>query len=87
MNLNLDVLPRLNKGVFGICRNLKAVYYGGTAEQWNKINVNKYGNDYLTNATRYYFSETNPYEDDTAVDGESYWHWEGDVPTLWTKED
>lgn len=80
---NVQAIPA---DVFRYCSSLQSVYYCGTQEQWQEISIGNY-NDYLTSATRYYFSEQNPYENGTAIDGESYWHWEGDVPTPWTKED
>ena len=47
---------------FYLCRELKTVYYMGTQEEWNTIgvdNTNNY-NSSLLNATRYYYSETQP---------------------------
>ena len=47
---------------FNLCRELKTVYYMGTQEEWNAIgvdNTNNY-NSSLLNATRYYYSETQP---------------------------
>ena len=40
------------------CASLTSVYYKGTAEAWNNIEIEDYGNNYLSNATHYYFSET-----------------------------
>lgn len=65
---------------------LKSVYYGGSAEEWNTIAIGKY-NGNLTDATRYYYSETVPAlnEDETAYDG-NYWHFvEGEI-VIWVKE-
>ena len=65
---------------------LTSVYYGGTAEDWNKIAIGEY-NGNLTDATRYYYSETVPAlnEDETAYDG-NYWHFvEGEI-VIWVKE-
>ncbi len=66
---------------------LKSVYYGGTAEEWADISIDSTGNDKLTSATVYYYSETVPAlnEDETAYDG-NYWHFvEGEI-VIWVKE-
>ena len=41
---------------FGGCTALKTVYYEGTAEQWNAIDINNNGNfnNYIINATKVY---------------------------------
>ena len=44
---------------FDGCDSLTSVYYVGTAEAWGRITI-KSGNANLTNATRYYYSETAP---------------------------
>lgn len=62
------------------------VYYCGMADDWNKIAIGNY-NSKLTDATRYYYSETEPAlnEDETAYDG-NYWHFvEGEI-VIWVKE-
>lgn len=70
------------------CSKLQTVYYGETAEQWNSMSIDGvYYNRYLIDATRYYYSVDNPYDNDTAVDGENYWHLVESVATPWTKED
>ena len=65
-----------------------AVYYGGTVEEWNKISISSSYNEDLTDATRYYYSETEPAlnADGTAYDG-NYWHYDenGEV-VVWKKE-
>ena len=60
------------------------VYYGGTKEQWLKINISDIMNDNLTDADRYYYSETEPAlnEDGSAYDG-NYWRYVDGVPTPW----
>ncbi|MBQ8295374.1 MAG: leucine-rich repeat protein [Clostridia bacterium] len=55
---------------------LDAVYYAGTAEDWNKISIAS-DNNQLTSAMRYYYSETKP----TATG--NYWHYVNGVPTKW----
>ena len=82
------VLMRLNKGAFDDCSSLKTVFYKGTAEQWKEISIRN-GNTNLTNATRYYYSETEPAlsSDGTAYNGD-YWHYDTDgvTPVIWKKE-
>ncbi|MGN1098819.1 MAG: leucine-rich repeat domain-containing protein, partial [Christensenellales bacterium] len=72
---------------FFLCDALTTVYYGGTAEEWEKIDINDTGNDKLTSATRYYYSETEPAlnEDESAYDG-NYWHCVDGTPVIWVKE-
>lgn len=41
----------IGEEVFDYCSELKTVYYNGTMEQWNKINLKTQGNEYLNNAT------------------------------------
>ena len=73
---------------FEYCRSLKTVLYKGTIEQWNKISIGV-ENTNLTNADRYYYSETEPAlnSDGTAYDG-NYWHYDtdGKTPVIWKKE-
>ena len=72
---------------FNGCSSLQTVFYTGTAEQWNDISIGY--NGYLTNATRYYYSETEPAlnESGTAYAG-NYWHYalDGKTPVIWKKE-
>ena len=51
------------------CRALTAVYYADTEAEWSKISINDY-NNYLTSATRYYYSEIEP-----EAKG-NYWHYD-----------
>lgn len=54
---------------FNGCTWLDKIFYQGTAEDWNKININNNGNDKLTSATRYYYSAEKP-----TASG-NYWHY------------
>ena len=67
--------------------SLETVYYGGTEEQWKDISIGLF-NSNLTSATRYYYSETNPFECEGAVTEGNYWHYDTDgvTPVVWTKE-
>ena len=51
------------------CNNLTDIYYKGTMEEWNEIEVSG-NNSYLLNAIRYYFSEEEP-----TTEG-NYWHYD-----------
>ncbi len=68
----------IRKSAFEYCDNLTSVYYKGTIDQWNNINIAEYSNPSLQNATIYYYSETEP--TDTT---NNYWHYVDGVPTVW----
>ena len=59
---------------FDGCPNLTSVYYGGTASEWNSIDIRALNGD-LNLATRYYYSETKPTSDG------NYWYYDenGDI--------
>ena len=70
----------IDYAAFSLCFSLRNVYYGGTAEQWNEICISNY-NAYLTDASRYYYS------DEAIYDG-SHWHYGADgMPEIWVKDD
>ena len=71
-----DGVTSIGSWAFYNCSSLTNVYYKGTAEEWSVITINSY-NTPLTNATRYYYSETAPAlnADGTAYDG-NYWHYD-----------
>jgi surface antigen bspA-like len=82
-----DSVTIIGNSVLYKCDSLSTVYYGGTAEEWADISIDSTGNDKLTSATVYYYSETEPAlnEDETAYDG-NYWHFvEGEI-VIWVKE-
>ena len=82
-----DSVTSIGKNAFYYCNSLSTVYYGGKAEEWADISIDSTGNDKLTSATVYYYSETEPAlnEDETAYDG-NYWHFvEGEI-VIWVKE-
>ncbi len=70
-----DSVTSIGSYAFSDCSSLTSVYYTGTAEEWAAISIG-YNNAYLTDATRYYYSETAPAlnADGTAYDG-NYWHY------------
>jgi hypothetical protein len=61
---------------FEDCESLIDVYYYGTEEQWENISIGL-DNTCLTNATRCYYSETEP------TTSGNYWHYVDDVLTKW----
>lgn len=92
VSLSSIVIPSsvtsIRQNVFDGCTLLKIVYYGGTVEQWDDISINTSWNSYLTSATRYYYSESNPFEGESAVSDGNYWHYaqDGVTPVIWIKE-
>lgn len=58
------------------CDFLTKVYYGGTKNDWNNISID-IGNRNLTDATRYYYSEEKP------TDNDNYWHYVDGVIKVW----
>ena len=70
-----DSVTSIGSSAFEDCYDLTSVYYGGTAEDWAGISID--WNDDLTNATCYYYSETQP-----TTTG-NYWHYVNGVPTKW----
>lgn len=79
-----DSVRTINWRAFEECSGLEKVYYNGTEAQWNKIAINSDNSD-LTNATRYYYSEENPYVD--GVTSGNYWHYENGEIVVWDKRD
>ena len=62
------------------CSLLKKVFYKGTSEDWEQIEFYKYPStvtDYLSLATHYFYSETEPTESG------NYWHYVDGEPTIW----
>ena len=78
----------IDGSAFSGCSGLKTVYYKGDESEWDNISIGFY-NDNLTNASRYYYSETAPTlnDDGTAYSG-NYWHYapDGVTPVIWKKE-
>lgn len=61
---------------FYYCTSLTSVYYKGTKSEWIAISISG-ENGHMTNATRYYYSETKP-----TTDG-NYWHYVDGKVTVW----
>lgn len=72
----LSDIAEINYHSFYGCNNLKHVYYYGTVAEWNAIAFEG-TNMVLNNATRYYYSETEPTEEG------NYWHYVDGVVTVW----
>ncbi len=72
----------IGNNAFYNCSKLASVYYQGTPEEWNNINISNSSyyskNNYLINAARYYYSENEP--TNTAY---NYWHYVESIPTKW----
>ncbi|MCI5583828.1 MAG: leucine-rich repeat domain-containing protein, partial [Anaeroplasma sp.] len=68
----------IGSSAFEYCNNLTSVYYTGTASNWDNISINS-GNSFLTDATLYYYSETEPSEEG------NYWHYVDGEIVVWTK--
>ena len=64
-----DSVTSIGERAFYYCSKLAKVYYKGTAEDWANITIGSY-NSRLTNATRYYYSESEP-----TTTG-NYWHYD-----------
>ena len=71
-----DSVTSICRAAFYGCSSLTNVYYAATAIDWRWISIDD-DNDYLTYATRYYYSETQPMEVG------NYWHYVDGVPTVW----
>ena len=57
------------------------IYYNGSAEDWNNIDINQ-DNEDLNSAPIYYYIEN---ENDVPTDGGNYWHYDtdGKTPVVW----
>ena len=77
---------KINGQEFQYSKYIENVYYYGTKENWDAINISSTSNDYFINATRYYYSETEPSlnEEGTAYD-DNYWHYVDGEVVVWTK--
>ncbi len=76
-SLTIIIIPEsitsIGNSAFSGCNGLTSVYYKGSSENWDNISIGQYGNTYLTNAARYYYSEAEPTEEGNYwryVDGE-----------------
>ena len=72
-----DSVTSIGSEAFYNCSSLTEVYYNGSAAEWNRISINSSGNSSLKNATRYYYSETEP-----TTEG-NFWHWVDGEVAIW----
>jgi hypothetical protein len=52
-----DDVTTIDSCAFSLCESLTTIYYKGMDSNWNKMSIG-WDNDYLINATRYYYSES-----------------------------
>ncbi len=80
-----DAVTSIGSHAFYGCSGLQTVYYKGTPSEWNEISMGYY-NGCLTDATRYYFSDQTPTEEQWE-ESPNWWHYDEDGETivLWTK--
>ena len=64
-----DAVIAIGIHAFAYCYNLTNIYYAATATKWNDITIGS-DNTVFTDATRYYYSETEP-----TASG-NYWHYD-----------
>ncbi len=88
-NITSIVIPncvtKIGNYAFTKCASLTNVYYKGTKDNWNNLMIEGV-NTNLNNATKYYYSETEPSlnEEGTAYD-DNYWHYVDGKIVVWTK--
>ena len=82
-----DSVTTIGDSTFEGCSGLTTVFYAGTENQWKTISISS-DNSRLTNATHYYYSETEPplNADGTEYNG-NYWRYDTDGVTIviWKK--
>ena len=66
----------IGDSAFEYCDSLATVYYTGTASEWDSISIGGW-NSKLTDATRYYYSETEP------TTSGNYWHYVDGEIVVW----
>lgn len=70
-------LTSIGANAFQFCSMLNKVYFEGSYQDWNKINLIATGNSSLTEATRYYYYAEKP-------EIGNGWHYDQNgMPTLW----
>ena len=72
-----DTVVVIEDYAFDDASNLQSVYYIGSADQWENIEIGNRYNGYLTDCIRYYYSESEP-----LLEG-NYWHYINGIPTVW----
>jgi hypothetical protein len=68
----------IGSDAFTACHSLERVYYHGTESQWQRfVKIEEPSGGYITNATRYYYSENRP-----TTEG-NFWHFVDGLPADW----
>ena len=77
---------RVNMFAFYGCYNLQNVYYCGTADEWDAIEISHSSNASLDEATRFYYSDSDPQESEEYDPNDNYWHYgdNGEI-VVWNK--
>jgi len=70
-------ITKIRSRAFDRCTALSKVFYEGTEEQWQKIDLDQEGNDALLNSTVYFYSEEAPTEEG------NFWHLVDGEPLAW----
>ena len=81
-------LETVGNYAFSNCSKLEKVYYFGTEEEWSTITINYWGNEYLKNATRYLYSESEPSlnEESTSYLG-NWWYYDNSEINIWDSDE
>ena len=64
-----DSVTSIGPSAFYNCSSITNVYYKGNVTEWKRLSISS-NNDSLTNATIYFYSETEPTESG------NYWHYD-----------
>ena len=70
-------VTEIQKNAFYDCGTLSTIYYNGTKEEFDEISVGASNNEDFFDATKYYYSESEPTE------AGNYWHYVDGVITEW----
>lgn len=71
-----DTVLTIGNSAFNWCLKIATVYYNGTVADWSAISIGA-SNDALNNATRYYYSESEPTEEG------NFWHYVNGEIVVW----
>lgn len=71
-----STLTSIQDGAFASCNSLISVFFGGTEEQFDAIQIAD-SNDAIIDANIYFYSETQPTENG------NFWHYEDGTPIIW----
>ena len=71
-----STLTEIQDSAFASCSSLISVFFGGTEEQFDAIEISE-SNDAIIDANLYFYSETQPTEDG------NFWHYEDGTPIIW----